>query len=146
MKRIESERKLSKDLAEETIGDNNDKEEDTIILIPDDKVQGIRLSYWLSKPTFYLFGICYMCVRLNSNVFGTFLPFFLIYVLRLSQGQESNSMPLSVALVPLVIYFSSSLLSARISFLYSSIGRKKTLLLGTLLSIISLGLLFALNS
>ena len=50
-----------------------------------------------------------------------------------------------MALVPLIIYFSSSLLSAKISSFYTKIGRKNTLVLGTFLSTISLGLLFALD-
>jgi hypothetical protein len=34
-------------------------------------------------PKFYLFGVCYMGVRLYTNLFGTLLPFFLIGVLKL---------------------------------------------------------------
>jgi hypothetical protein len=34
-------------------------------------------------PKFYLFGVCYMGVRLYTNLFGTLLPFFLIGVLQL---------------------------------------------------------------
>jgi hypothetical protein len=30
---------------------------------------------WFKMPKFYLFGICYMCVRLYTNLFGTLLPF-----------------------------------------------------------------------
>lgn len=50
-----------------------------------------------------------------------------------------------MALVPLIIYFSSSLVSAKITILYSRIGRKRTLLLGTMLSILSLGSMFFLD-
>lgn len=28
-------------------------------------------------PKFYLFGICYMSVRIYTNLFGTLLPFYL---------------------------------------------------------------------
>lgn len=34
-------------------------------------------------PKFYLFGVCYMGVRLYTNIFGTFLPFYLTGVLKL---------------------------------------------------------------
>lgn len=106
----------------------------------------IDLSFWLKKPKFYLFGVCYMCVRLNSNIFGTFVPFYLIYVLGLSNSSElQNTIPFSVALVPLIIYFSSSLISAKIATFYSQMGRRKTLLLGTVLSIVSLGSMFFIN-
>jgi Na+/melibiose symporter-like transporter len=143
---IESERqfKLKKSITESTVDDNS-KQED--VVIEEEKKQEIRFSHWLKKPKFYLFGICYMCVRLNSNVFGTFVPFYLIYVLKLSVGEgEQSTIPFSVALVPLIIYASSSVLSAKISWLYGKIGRKNTLLLGTVLSILSLGLLFTLDT
>lgn len=87
-----------------------------------------------------------MCVRLNSNIFGTFVPFYLIYVLNLSNSTKSqNTIPFSVALVPLIIYFSSSLVSAKIASLYCKIGRRKTLLIGTVLSVFSLGAMFFLD-
>jgi hypothetical protein len=75
-----------------------------------------------------------MCVRLNSNIFGTFLPFYLINILRIDPNAENDTtIPFSVALVPLIIYFSSSIISPKLIFLYSRIGRGKTLLLGALI-------------
>ena len=76
-----------------------------------------------------------MCVRLNSNIFGTFLPFYLTKVLKISSyDEESISIPFSLALVPLIIYFSSSLITPKLSVLYSRIlGRGKTLILGAIL-------------
>ena len=32
---------------------------------------------WFKMPKFYLFGVCYMCVRMYTNMFGTILPFYL---------------------------------------------------------------------
>lgn len=34
-------------------------------------------------PKFYLFGICYMSVRLYVNMFGTLMPVYLVGVLHL---------------------------------------------------------------
>ena len=35
-------------------------------------------------PKFYLFGITYMGFRLYVNLFGTLMPFYLIYVMNLA--------------------------------------------------------------
>lgn len=87
-----------------------------------------------------------MCVRLNSNIFGTFLPFYLINVLKISNNDgDDQTVPFSVALVPLIIYFSSSLISPKLTVLYSTIGRGKTLLLGAILEISSLVALYFLT-
>ena len=84
-----------------------------------------------------------MCARLNSNIFGTFLPYFLVYTLQI--GQSGSTVPFSIALVPLVIYSSSTFISTKLSLLYNQIGRKNSLILGTVLSLLSLGLLFLLD-
>lgn len=39
-------------------------------------------------PKFYLFGVCYMCVRMYTNLFGTILPFYLTDVLNMTTGDE----------------------------------------------------------
>jgi MFS family permease len=67
-----------------------------------------------------------MGVRLHSNLFGTFVPFYLAGVLQLS--------PDSIALVPLLVYASSSLASLKLGWLYDRIGRRFTLLFGTVVS------------
>jgi hypothetical protein len=76
-----------------------------------------------------------MCVRLNSNIFGAFLPFYLAKILKISSyDQNTVSIPFSLALVPLIIYFSSSLVTPKLSVLYSKIlGRGKTLIVGAFL-------------
>lgn len=87
-----------------------------------------------------------MCVRLNSNIFGTFLPFYLINVLKISKDSaKDTTVPFSVALVPLIIYFSSSLISLKLTFLYTKFGRAKTLIIGTILEIFSLTMLYFLS-
>jgi len=85
-----------------------------------------------------------MCIRLNINIFGTFLPFYLLLILKLSSEEEINTVPFEVALVPLIIYFSSSMLSMQLGKLYSFMGRRKTFLVGTFLSVLSLSGLYSL--
>lgn len=135
---MESDRNLAKSVTESTVDGASSAEE---AILKEGKAVG--LGSWLYKPKFYLFGVCYMCARLNSNVFGTFLPFYLVYTLQL--GKSASTVPSSVALVPLFIYSSSTLLSTQLAPLYYHLGRKNTLLLGTLLSLLSLALLFLLT-
>jgi hypothetical protein len=71
-------------------------------------------------PKFYFFGICYMGVRLYTNMFGTFLPFYLEGVLRLGLEEDSPSdqVPFAVALVPLIAYLSSVFVSSYLNKFY----------------------------
>lgn len=41
-------------------------------------------------PKFYLFGICYMGVRLYVNIFGTFVPFYLEGVIKLGAEESAE--------------------------------------------------------
>lgn len=99
-----------------------------------------KLSSWFKMPSFYIFGLCYMGVRLYSNLFGTLLPFYLVYVLKLG-GDDSDeqdglkSIPFIVALIPLIIYLSSVCTSFLLSLLYEKIGRKLTLMAGGIICI-----------
>ena len=56
----------------------------------EDKVLPLRkktsLSHWFKMPKFYLFGVCYMSVRMYTNLFGTLLPFYLTDVLDMGSG------------------------------------------------------------
>lgn len=135
---------MKKNVTESTIDDNAKVSDD--VVVAEEKKEKVEIKYWLLKPKFYLFGVCYMGVRLNSNIFGTFLPFYLINVLKISNADgDDQTVPFSVALVPLIIYFSSSLISPKLTTLYSTIGRGKTLLLGTILEISSLVTLYFLT-
>lgn len=87
-------------------------------------------------PSFYVFGICYMGVRVYCNVFGTLLPFYLIYVLQMGTEQV-DKIPFTMALVQLLIYISSVSISFYLTTIYSKFGRKNTLLVGGLLCIAS---------
>jgi Na+/melibiose symporter-like transporter len=95
-------------------------------------------------PKFYFFGICYMGVRLYVNMFGTFLPFYLEGVIKL--GTEDNGqVPFTVALVPLIVYLSSVIVSWYLDKFYEMFGRKKALLIGTIICCISLGSMFLID-
>ena len=97
-------------------------------------------------PKFYLFGICYMGVRLFTNIFSTLLPFFLTGVLKLGLENETDtSVPFTVALVPLIVYFNSSLTSFGLNWFYKKFGRKIALGSGTIICVISMGSMFLLT-
>lgn len=81
-----------------------------------------------------------MGVRLYTNIFGTFLPFYLTGVLKLGFNQETAStIPFTVALVPLIIYLNSVIASIRLNRFYAKFGRKAALSTGTVICVISLG-------
>lgn len=84
-------------------------------------------------PKFYLFGVCYMSVRLYTNMFGTLLPFFLIDVLKMGGSGDDSHVSYNIALVPMIAYASSVVVSTRLNWFYTTFGRKKALFLGTAL-------------
>lgn len=85
---------------------------------------------WFYMPKFYLFGVCYMCVRLYTNIFGTLLPFYLMDVLKMGDS-ESDNVSFNLALVPMIAYASSVLVSTQLNRFYKIFGRKKALFVGT---------------
>jgi hypothetical protein len=88
---------------------------------------------------FYLFALCYMGVRLSTNMFGTFLPFYLVGVLKLGiNDKEEHVVPFTVALVPLIVYLSSVFSSSTINNFYMKFGRKMALFVGAFICSISL--------
>ena len=89
-------------------------------------------------------GLCYVGVRIYNNVFGILLPFYLNTVLQISS--KSASMSPSIALIPLINYVSAVAVASRLNFLYLNIGRKLTLVIGTILGIFALLGMYAINS
>jgi hypothetical protein len=80
-----------------------------------------------------------MGVRLSTNMFGTFLPFYLVGVLKLGvESSKTNIVPFSVALVPLITYLSSVFSSFTLNQFYVRFGRKMALGSGALICSISL--------
>ena len=97
-------------------------------------------------PKFYLFGLCYMGVRLYTNIFGSFLPFYLTAVLKLGTEDEgSNQVPFTVALVPLIVYITSVASSFFLNKFYSKFGRKMALFAGTVIAVLCMGSMFFLT-
>lgn len=92
---------------------------------------------WFRMPKFYLFGICYMCVRLYTNLYGTLLPFYLMDVVHMGTDEEGK-VSYNLALVPMLTYASSVLVSAQLNWFYGKFGRKKALFVGTAICIICL--------
>lgn len=92
----------------------------------------LRLLDWLGMPTFYIFGVCFVAVKLYTNLFGTFVLFYLRFVLELGieNGSTSDSINFSQALIPLIICLSSVAANLSLSWFYGRFGRKTALMLG----------------
>ncbi len=88
-------------------------------------------------PKFYLFGICYMCVRLYTNLYGTLLPFYLIDVVKMGTD-DPDKISFNIALVPMLTYASSVAVSTQLNKFYQKFGRKKALFVGTAICLICL--------
>ena len=86
-----------------------------------------------------------MGVRLYTNMFGTYLPFYLTGVLKLGLEEKSSVVPFTVALVPLIVYLFSVLSSFRLNWFYIKFGRKTALGVGTVICVIALGSMLFLN-
>ncbi len=99
---------------------------------------------WFKMPKFYLFGVCYMCVRLYTNIFGTLLPFYLIDVLRMGTDNP-EVVSFNLALVPMLAYGSSVLFSTQLNKFYLLFGRKKALFVGTAICLVCLAIMTFIN-
>jgi len=78
-----------------------------------------------------------MCVRLYTNLYGTLISFYLIDVVKMGTIQD-NHIPFTIALVPMLSYLSSVVVSTQLNRFYNTFGRKKALFLGTTICIVSL--------
>ena len=88
-------------------------------------------------PSFYLCGFCYIGVRAYNNLLGVFLPFYLVDVLSLG-AKSQTGISFNLALVPLIIYACAVITSSHLSWFYREVGRKKALILGTIVCLFSL--------
>lgn len=77
-----------------------------------------------------------MGVRLYSNLMGSLLSFYLLYVLGLGD-KNPDKIPFIVALIPLLIYLSSVITSFALSRFYEKFGRKSALMTGGVLCVIN---------
>jgi MFS family permease len=76
-------------------------------------------------------------------MFGTLLPFYLVGVLNLGSHEESG-ISFNIALVPLICYFSSVLAASKLTWFYANVGRKKALMIGTIICLLSMLVLYIL--
>jgi Na+/melibiose symporter-like transporter len=118
-------KKLVSNLSEISTGDDE--------VVTATKARDSKLD-WFKMPKFYLFGICYMCVRLYTNIFGTLLPFYLIDVLHMGTD-DKEKVSFNLALVPMITYGASVIVSTQLNKFYHSFGRKKALFVGTAICI-----------
>lgn len=88
-------------------------------------------------PKFYLFGLCYMGIRLYTNLFGTLLPFYLIDVVGMGTN-DLDKISFNIALIPMLAYLASVMVSTRLNWFYNNIGRKKAIFLGTAIGLVCL--------
>jgi Na+/melibiose symporter-like transporter len=111
--------------------DNIEKVADNEQLI-DEQERPRRLTDWLKMPSFYIFGVCFVAVKLYSNLFGAFILFYLRFVILLGveANTDSNSINFAQALIPLTVCLSSVCCNLSLSWFYGKFGRKIALMLG----------------
>ena len=123
--------------------EENPEFEDKLLAKPEEEEKG-NVCMWFKMPSFYLFCLCYVGMRVFYNVFAALTPFYLVDVLQFGSDSEVG-LSFNLALVPLLVYASAIISSSRLSALYRVIGRKKTLLVGTVVGCLSLLAVYALT-
>lgn len=93
---------------------------------------------------FYHYGLVYMCCRLFCNVISSLMNFYMIYVLRISSTSSSSTddgsasqTPMEIALIPLLMFLSSVVMSSILDKCYSNLGKRRTFSIGGILMTIS---------
>lgn len=85
----------------------------------------------MSSRQFYHYAFVYMGCRLYCNVISTMLNFFMVYVLKIATQQEiAHKTPIEIALIPLLLFISSVIMSSSLDSLYELIGKRKTFSIG----------------
>ncbi|EGR32150.1 major facilitator superfamily protein, putative [Ichthyophthirius multifiliis] len=127
----------------EKIGENQNKNslQTTISLIKNQNINHEKFMTWrdwMKNKNFYHYGIVYMGCRLYCNIISTMLNFFMVYVLQIASEQElADKTPIEIALIPLLLYISSVVVSSLLDLIYQAIGKKKAFTFGTFLMLIS---------
>lgn len=78
-----------------------------------------------------------MGCRLYCNIISTMLNFYMVYVLKIANDSTVASTPIEIALIPLLLFVSSVIVSSVLDVLYGSIGKRKTFCVGVILMCIS---------
>ena len=98
-------------------------------LIQRDFVQPMGIKNWFCDPQFYQVAGVYMSTRLFVNLSQAYLPLYL---------QESLELDSTyVAIIPLVMYSTSFIVSRIMKLLNRQVGRKVSFLLGAIIGLIA---------
>jgi Na+/melibiose symporter-like transporter len=103
--------------------------------------------HWFSIPAFYIYGVVYMGSRVLANVQSSLLIFYLQNVLGIAKGQNTfeHGVPIEFAIIPLIIYISSTITSSSLKGFYEKYGRKRAYIVGALLSVTATVAMMLLN-
>ncbi|KAL4509928.1 hypothetical protein ABPG72_010121 [Tetrahymena utriculariae] len=105
---------------------------------PEHDEQHKSWKQWLKEREFYHYAFVYMGCRLYCNIISTMINFYLVYVLRIATEEEiSDSTPTEIALIPLLLFISSVLMSSTLDQLYQKIGKRKVFSIGAILMVVS---------
>lgn len=90
----------------------------------------VSWTYWFKLPSFYLYGVVYMGVRMLVNVQSSLIIFYLENILMIKSEDENSGLPREFAIIPMIVYLSSTVVSSFLKIVYEKIGRKKAFTLG----------------
>jgi len=103
------------------------------ILEENEDEEQVSWKYWLTQSSFYYYCFVYTGVRILVNIQSSLIIFYLQTVLGVYRGVDilEHGLPIEFAALPMIIYVSSSYMSARLNRMYEKFGRKMTFTLGT---------------
>lgn len=98
----------------------------------------VSWTHWFKVPSFYLYGFVYMGARLLVNVQSSLIIFYLQNVLGIAKSVDTfdNGLPIEFAIIPMIIYLSSSISSSVLKIVYEKIGRRRAFAIGAVAALI----------
>jgi Na+/melibiose symporter-like transporter len=98
----------------------------------------VTWTYWFRLPSFYLYGCVYMGARLLVNVQSSLIIFYLQNVLGIDKNVDTfdHGLPIEFAIIPMIIYLSSSITSSVLKTVYEKIGRRRAFAIGAVAALI----------
>lgn len=110
--------------------------------------EAVSWKHWFKLPAFYIYGFVYMACRLLVNLQSSLIIFYLQNVLGIASGVDtySNGLPIQFAIIPMIVYLSSTITSSFLKIIYAKIGRKKTFTLGAVSAIAGVIIMMFLGS
>jgi len=100
---------------------------------------------WFKQPSFYIYGLVYMGVRMTVNVTSSLMLFYLQYVVIIGNANNVSSIPFQFAVIPMILYLSSTISSASLKKVYIKFGRKNSFSVGAIFVIGSAVVMMTLN-